>query len=571
MAELQLFQNIASNYPRGNPFDLDFTVQTTCNIGEVIPVLCEECVPGDFWRLGAELGIRCQPMNAPINDDLYGNIDYFFVPYRLLDENWVKFITGGTNGNYVGTLPVMPWQCKLSDNSSSLELTYSATAADAVAKAHTFWDYLGLPLPTDLDWFANKTPGTDSIPDIRAKPLAYPWLAYNMVRWYYYTDQNLNPDYMDNEEWKDLPQSYIYSNEIFTRPYRKDYFTSALPFQQRGTSPSLPLSGYLPVVMSGTSSTVDPRVGYSHEGGINKTLSWFGQGTNFLTGTDEPPYGSVDADGAPRDNYLYASAAGASSFTVSEMRQVFAIQKWMELNARGGARYNEFLQSHFSISPDDRTLQRPEFLGRHTQPIMISEVLQQSSTASGGALGDFAGHGISFSRNYTDGYKVEEYGVVLGLLSVMPTQSYFQGINRQWLRRSRFDFYFPEFANLSEQGIYNAEIYVQDDSADLDTSFLNTINGRVFGFQGVYDEMRIKSNRITGMMRDKLDYWHLARKFANAPALNEDFIMTKDTDFDRIFAVQDEDQLIVVCKNLLNGTSRPMPDVPDPGLIDHVY
>lgn len=567
MSELQLFRNVRGNNPYGNRFDLDFTVNTSCNIGEVVPVLFEECIPGDYWRLGAELGVRLQPMNAPINDDLYANIDYFFVPYRLLDENWVKFITGGTNGNYVGKLPVMPWQTKLADNDSSLELTYSASAKDAVAAPHTLWDYLGHPLPTDLDWFAGKTVGVDSIPDIRAKPMAYPWLAYNMIRWYYYTDQNLNPDYMDNVEWKDLPQSYIYSNSIFTRPYRKDYFTSALPFQQRGSPPSLPLSGHLPVSSYLNTEGELSKFGYRSAVADNpRTFAVDGTASDIL-----PPWNSALVYDIPRDGYLYAAAAGATTFTVSEMRQVFAIQKWMELNARGGARYNEFLQSHFGISPDDSTLQRPEFLGRHSQPILISEVLQQSSTVSGGALGDFAGHGISYSQNYTDGYKVEEFGVIIGLLSVMPSQSYFQGINRQWLRRSRFDFYFPEFANLSEQGIYNAEIYVQNDSADLDTDFLSTVNGQVFGFQGIYDEMRIKSNRITGMMRDKLDYWHLARKFANAPALNEDFIMTKDTDFDRIFAVQDEDQLIVVCKNYLAGSIRPMPEVPDPGLVDHVY
>lgn len=562
MAELQLFQNVAGNHPIGNPFALSYNVQTTCNIGECIPVLCDEVAPGDYFRIGAECGIRLQPLNAPINDRLVVDVDYFFVPYRLLDKNWVKFITGGTNGDYVGQLPVMPWSSKtLSDVDDSYP-EYGTVNKVAVKK--TLWDYFGHPLATDLNWYTDG----NNIPNIKARPLLYPWIAANMIKWYYYTDQNLNPEYMDNKEWDDLPASYKYSNNIWSRPYKKDYFTSALPFQQRGTAPSLPLSGYLPVVANypaGTSTSPLPngKVSYAID-------SQNPRGAGFLweAGTVDS---NVDNISSPANGFLYASADGASSFTVSEMRQVFAIQKWMELNARGGARYNEFLQSHFAISPTDRTLQRPEYLGRLSAPILVSEVLQQSSTASGGALGDVAGRGITFSREHLENYKAEEFGVILGFLSVMPSQSYFQGINRQWLRRSRFDFFFPEFANLSEQGIYNAELFVQDDSGDVDDDFLDTVNGQVFGFQGIYDEMRIKQNRITGMMRNELDYWHLARKFANAPNLNEDFITVKSSDFNRIFAVQDEDQVIVYFRNLLDGTSRPMPAVPDPGLVDHVY
>lgn len=561
MAELQLFENIPANNPVGNPFGLNYNVQTSCNIGECIPILCDECVPGDYFHIGLELGIRLQPLNAPINDNLIAQVDYFFVPYRLLWKDWVKFITGGTSGDFIAQIPVMPWS--VADLSESDDTPPSYGTANPVAISKTLWDYFGFPLATDLHWYSSG-----DIPNIKARPLAFPWVAANMIKWYYYTDQNLNPEYMDNQEWDDLPSSYKYSNEIWSRPYRKDYFTSALPFQQRGTAPALPLSGYLPVIGIG-----------GYDSGSNKFF-WnipvpnrdTGQAT--YGGQIEGSYVSQNADFPPPGDIrggLFASADGASSFTVPEMRQVFAIQKWMELNASGGARYNEFLWSHFSISPTDKTLQRPEYLGRLSTPILISEVLQQSSTASGGALGDVAGRGITFSREMLDNYKVEEFGLVIGFLSIMPPQSYFQGINRQWLRRSRFDFYFPEFANLSEQGIYNAELYIQDDSGDLDDDFLDTVNGQVFGFQGIYDEMRIKQNKITGMMRDTLDYWHAARKFANPPNLNEDFITVKSSDFDRLFAVQDEDQIIVYAKNILDNTVRPMPAVPDPGLIDHVY
>lgn len=563
MAELQLFQHIAANHLTGNPFALNYNVQTSCNIGECIPILCDECVPGDYFRIGLELGIRLQPLNAPINDNLIAQVDYFFVPYRLLWKDWVKFITGGTNGDFIANIPVMPWSI---DDLSEIDDTPPVYGtANKVAVSKTLWDYFGFPLATDLDWYSSG-----DIPNIKARPLAFPWVAANMIKWYYYTDQNLNPEYMDNQEWDDLPASYKYSNEIWSRPYRKDYFTSALPFQQRGTAPALPLSGYLPVVANDAQSASDFNVyfGFSDAGGDAKRAYLAPSEPSSTAGI---PYSGSIVTGAPGDNFMYAAADGASSFTVPEMRQVFAIQKWMELNARGGARYNEFLYSHFAVSPTDKTLQRPEYLGRLSTPILVSEVLQMSSTASGGALGDVAGRGITFSREMLDNYKVEEFGIVLGFLSIMPPQSYFQGINRQWLRRSRFDFYFPEFANLSEQGIYNAELYVQNDSVDADDDFLDTVNGQVFGFQGIYDEMRIKQNKITGMMRDTLDYWHAARKFANPPNLNEDFITVKSSDFDRLFAVQDEDQIIVYVKNILDNTIRPMPSVPEPGLIDHVF
>lgn len=561
MAELQLFEQIAANHPAGNPFALNYNVQTSCNIGECIPILCDECVPGDYFRIGLELGIRLQPLNAPINDNLLAQVDYFFVPYRLLWKDWVKFITGGTNGDFVAEIPVMPWS--INDLSETDDTPPSYGTANQVAVSKTLWDYFGFPLATDLDWYSSG-----DIPNIKARPLAFPWIAANMIKWYYYTDQNLNPEYMDNQEWDDLPASYRYSNEIWSRPYRKDYFTSALPFQQRGTAPALPLSGWLPVGAYVHSYEGIPQALISRE---TDPYGYASAAINLTNNSVRPPISESDYATIPRDGHIYALADGASSFTVPEMRQVFAIQKWMELNARGGARYNEFLYSHFAISPTDKTLQRPEYLGRLSTPILISEVLQMSSTASGGALGDVAGRGITFSREMLDNYKVEEFGIVLGFLSIMPPQSYFQGINRQWLRRSRFDFYFPEFANLSEQGIYNAELYVQNDSADADDDFLDTVNGQVFGFQGIYDEMRIKQNKITGMMRDTLDYWHAARKFANPPNLNEDFITVKSSDFDRLFAVQDEDQIIVYAKNILDNTIRPMPSVPDPGLIDHVF
>ena len=569
MAELSIFQYVKDNRPAGNKFDLSYNKHLTTNFGILYPVLADECVPGDYWRIGAETAVRLQPLLAPLMDSIDITVDYFFVPYRLLYDDWQKFITGGKKGTFTGNLPLYPWA----------RSDAGASNPEIMAAKNTLWDALGLPLPSDINLVDKDAAYLEKM---KTKPLAFPWLAYNMIHFYYYQDQNLTLS--DAEEWDEVPDEPVaqspnppsynngsfckYSNTLRNRAYVKDYFTSALPFQQRGTAPSLPLSGFVPVSGVGVGEVTTMA---SADG--NTSLNVYAPGDTSRSNPNQ-----IVSDGEPvmanfsisPEAQLGVDLSTGGTFTVPELRTIFQIQKWMELNARAGSRYIEFLQAHFGISPTDETLQRPEFLGRIVQPVVISEVLQTSQSSDTSTLGEFAGHGISYSSNFIDGYKVKEFGIVVGLMSIMPKSTYFQGINRQWLRRSRFDFYFPEFANLSEQGIYNAEIYVRDDTTDPDEDFVDTVNGEVFGFQGNNDEMRIKQNMVTGMMRDTFDYWHLARKFATPPELNEDFITVKADDFKRVFAVQNEDPFIVNFRNVLS-VDRPMPAIPDPGLIDHTY
>ncbi len=569
MADLSIFQYVKDNRPAGNKFDLSYSKHLTTRFGVLYPVLADECVPGDYWSIGAETAIRLQPLLAPLMDSIDVTVDYFFVPYRLLYEDWQKFITGGKKGTFTGNLPLYPW-ARADAGSQNPEI---------MSVKNTLWDAFGMPLASDIN-LGDKDAAY--LAKMKTKPLAFPWLAYNMIHFYYYQDQNLNLS--DAEEWDEVPDdpsaqnpnppSYNngsfckYSNTLRNRAYGKDYFTSALPFQQRGVAPSLPLSGFVPLSGLGVGEVTTMATADG-----NTSLNIYAPGDTSRANPNQ-----IDSSGEPimanfsvnPESQLGVELSGGGTFTVPELRTIFQIQKWMELNARAGSRYIEFLQAHFGISPTDETLQRPEFLGRIVQPVVISEVLQTSQSSDNSVLGEFAGHGISYSSNFIDGYKVKEFGIVVGLMSIMPKSTYFQGINRQWLRRSRFDFYFPEFANLSEQGIFNAEIFVRDDTTDPDNDFVDTVNGEVFGFQGNNDEMRIKQNMVTGMMRDTFDYWHLARKFANPPELNEDFITVKADDFKRVFAVQDEDPFIVNFRNILN-VDRPMPAIPDPGLIDHTY
>ena len=246
----------------------------------------------------------------------------------------------------------------------------------------------------------------------------------------------------------------------------------------------------------------------------------------------------------------------ATTFNVADLRLAFQIQKWMERNARAGARYTESLQAHFGVSPRDERLQRPEYIGGSKSPVIVSEVLQTSSTDATSPQGNMSGHGVSASSTFCGKYRATEHGLIMGILSIMPRSMYQQGHDRQWLRRSRYDFYFPEFANLSEQAITKAEIYA---------SAIENDNKMIFGYQGRYDEMRTKRNMVCGQMRSTFDYWHLGRIFSSVPSLNSDFVTCNP---DKRILRLHRSQVRVQFANLIKAW-RPMPIQSDPGLIDH--
>jgi hypothetical protein len=498
------FQHVGGVNLGRSVFDLSYEKKLTCDMGELIPIMCDEVVPGDVLKIGHELVIRFQPLVAPILHEINAYIHLFFVPYRLLWDDWEFFITGGVDGDYDGEEdPVLPRWTPTNYTEGSL------------------WDYLGLPV--------------DVMPT-GATPMAFPMYAYNFIYNNYYRDETLIDEVdLDNEE-------------ILIRAWEKDYFTSALPWQQRGTAPALPISG--------TTNAVWPGAAIQ-DGTLSAAVP------NFVTGSAVPNAyinGSQARDNL--ENFMNTNSvnlADATTFDISDLRLAFQIQRWLERNARAGMRYTEFLRSHFAVAPRDERLDRPEYIGGMKSPVVVSEVLQTSSTDVTSPQGNLAGHGIGVAKNFTGNYRVKEFGLIMGILSVMPRSAYQQGINRQWLRETKYDFYFPEFQNLSEQGIINAELWVTDANA--------TVNTTLFGYQGRYDEMRVKQNQVVAGMRDTFDYWHLGRQFSTLPTLNETFISCvprKD-----IFAVQDEDGLIVNVANKIKAV-RPLPIINNPGLIDHV-
>lgn len=488
------FQEVRSLYPGRSVFDLSYEKKFTCDMGQLIPIQCDEVVPGDVLSIGNQMVVRFQPLVAPIMHEINAFCHYFFVPYRILWEEWEDFITGGVDGDDASVLP-----------------TWNPTNT-AIG---SLWDYLGFP--------------TGIVPT-GALPIDFVRRAYNRIYNEYYRDENLITEVAETSEI------------ILNRCWEKDYFASALPWQQRGTAPALPISGTTKAVFPASSEGIATS-GYS---------AWKYSSTKptFLF--------TPDADsirGVLNNNTV--DLASATTFNVSDLRLAFQIQKWMERNARAGARYTEFLKAHFGVSPRDDRLQRPEYIGGTKNSVVVSEVLQTSSTDATTPQGNLAGHGLVAGQGFAAKYHVQEYGLIMGIMSIMPRTAYTQGIDRQWLRRSRFDFYSPEFSNLSEQAIERAEIYASAVEAE---------NRAIFGYQGRYDEMRVKRSMVCGLMRTDFDYWHLGRIFSSAPALNETFV--KCVPSKRIFAVESEPGLVCNVNNIIKAI-RPLPIQSDPGYIDH--
>lgn len=493
------FQNTGSVRPSKSVFDLSYSKLFTADMGQLIPIMCDEVVPGDKWEIGNELVIRLQPLVAPVLHKITAFVHFFFVPYRIIDDDWEEIITGGRNGD--STVPLPRFVPELADTSKG-----------------TLWDYFGLP--------------TGVVP-VGATPLVYPWRAYNRIWNEYYRDQNFMNE-IDEEQ-----------NEVLRRCWRKDYFTSALPWQQRGTAPALPITG---TSFADFTAAVQPYLAGTT--GIN-----FGAATESL----RPSSAVAEAGLLAALNNNTVDLSSATTFNPSDLRLAFQTQLWLERNARAGARYKEFIQAHYDETLEDFRAQRPEYIGGCTTPVIVSEVLQTSSTDATTPQGNMAGHGIAADRNTCAVYKAREFGLIMGILSVMPEAMYQQGIDRQWLRRSRFDFPFPEFVNLSEQAIEQCEIMAADTEIE---------NRAIFGYQGRYDELRVKRNLVCGDMRDTFAYWHLGRVFdpGTPPTLNADFLTCEPDK--RIFAVPSEPGLICQVGNIIRAV-RPIPITAEPGLIDH--
>lgn len=550
-----VMKHLFSQIPRAqisrSVFDRSHGWKSTFDSGYLVPFLVDEVLPGDSYKVKFNFLARLSTPVVPTMDNLFIDTFYFFVPYRLLWKHWEQF-----NGqqDYPGA-------------STDYLVPQTSAPAEGGFPVGSLEDYFGLPT---------------GVTGIKANELAA--RAYALIWNEWFRDENLqNPinlsSYAEISTASGLDDvglgdaGFVGSHKLLRRGKRHDYFTSALPWPQKGPGVELPLNGNANIIRDGDKAFAlgdaanTYSVGFSYNGQRGQLSKQLVSGD--VAGTNKLAQGTGSDLTAPLLGYaggLVADLSSVTAATINSLRQAFQLQKLYERDARGGTRYTEILRSHFGVVSPDSRLQRPEYLGGSESPVIINPVVQNSATGSTGAetpQGNLAAYGLASSTSAKHGFTKSfvEHGIIIGLLNVRADLTYQQGIPRMFSRRTRFDFYWPVLAHLGEQAILNKEIYAQGTSADDD----------VFGYQERYAEYRYFPSMITGKLRStdpqSLDVWHLSQKFDSLPTLSAQFIQDNPP-VSRILAVQDEPQFIID-SYIEMKCARPMPVYGVPGLVDH--
>lgn len=545
------FSDAPAMYMRRTKFDRSHVYKTTFDAGKLIPVFVDEVLPGDTTRMSVNYFARLATPIKPIMDNIYLDWFFFFVPNRLVWDHWQNFCFEQEDPD---------------DSTDYVIPTVTATGNSENAYVGSLWDYFGLPVNT-----------SGNLSGISALPFRGVYLIWN--EWF--RDENLQKsvkiqkgdanEVLDSSRSADQP-SWVFTSgtNIFPglacppRGKRHDYFTSALPWTQKGPGVSIGLAGTAPVqgefsisgFQTGTVTAEDTNnrlqalAVAGQEGRISgypKIASW--------------PTKNVTVSGLTQSG-LIANLDESSVFTINSLRTAFQMQKFYERLARGGSRYTEVLRSFFGVVSPDARLQRPEFLGSFTKMVNVNPIAQTSATDSTSPQGNLSAYGVTASKFHGFTKSFVEHGYILGFVCARADLTYQQGINKMWLRSTVYDFYWPTFAHLGEQAIELREIYAQGSEADT----------TVFGYQERYAEYRYKPSQITGKFRSSvvngsLDIWHLSQFFANAPTLNEEFII-ENPPIERVIAVPSEPEFLLDI-GFRYTTIRPMPMFGTPGLVDH--
>lgn len=525
MANNIAFNTISANRLKRAAHDLSHSRKFTMNMGDLVPIMCQDVIPGDSFQLKHEALVRIMPMLAPIYHNVNVYMHYFFVPYRLIWDAWEDFITGGKDGTAKPSFPRFIVKKEIGVNGKQL-----------LFKPGSLLDYLGYPVK-------QVTPDANfEITEANAFS-QLPLRAYQTIYNEYYRDQNLEDEInvskangiIELDTWAAQNDWRFQAGLMRKRAWEKDYFTSALPNTQRGTPMSIPVQGDAAVYANNNGQKRYLEIGDGFLANTNPNLGIKGTGLMPVTGND-----------------LFADLSTVSTATINELRQAFQIQRWLERSARSGARYTEVLQSFFGVRPRDSRLQRPEFLGGGKMPLSISEVLQTSET-SNTPLGEFAGHGITYGSTVKFRKFFEEHGIIMGIMSVLPRTAYCQGLPKLFTKFDKYDYFWQEFAHLGEQEIKNEEIYFNPNAAD---------NKGTFGYTARFNEYRYIPDTVHGNMLDSLSYWHMARMFPSRPALNAAFIKADPTN--RIFPVQDDTHKLIIQTHAQLKAIRPVPKYGDP-------
>ena len=508
-------------------FDRSFGYKTTFDAGYLIPFYADEVLPGDTFALKVTAFARLATPIKPVMDNMTMDTFFFFVPNRLVWDNWVKF-----NGEQ--------------DNpGDSVDFTIPRQFLQNVVSG-TLHDYFGIPVGNHGSFLEID---------------ALHFRAYNLIWNEFFRDQNMQDSVVvDKDDGTDDPADYV----LLRRGKRHDYFTSCLPWPQKGDAVSLPLGTTAPVL---SNLSPDDQPLFASVGGVTGGQLFAESNVEQPTVGVTSPVGIWDTSEVLKWDVpnLFTDLTNATAATINELRQAFQIQKMLEKDARGGTRYTEVIRAHFGVTSPDARLQRPEYLGGGSTPVNISPIAQTTPTdivpditVQGNLAGigtvQFSGHG--FAKSFT------EHGVLVGLVSVRADLTYQQGLDRMWSRQTRFDYFWPSLSHIGEQAVLRGEIFSDGTAAN---------DAVVFGYQERFAEYRYKPSLVTGKFRsglaDTLDVWHLAEEFSVAPVLGETFIQVNPP-IDRVIAVVDEPHFLFDSLFRLK-CARPMPLYGVPGLIDH--
>lgn len=529
-----LFSQVPKTEIPRSRFNRSHGLKTTFDAGYLVPILVDEVLPGDTFNLKTTLFTRVSTLISPIMDNLYMDTFFFFVPERLVFENFQRMCGEQDNPD---------------DSTDFLFPTITAPSG-------------GFPVGSLADYFGIPT-GVANL-EVRAEPFR----CYNLIYNEWFRDENLQDSVPFTKADRDVSTNYT----LLRRGKRHDYFTSALPWPQKGPGVELPFGGNATVPVqsfsanfpsaglyfssdSGSiSGSSNPNALVPVSGNLSNQSYYYhyaglsSKGNNVFTGTLATP--------------LTVDLSTATQVTINQFREAFQIQKWYERAARGGTRYTEILRSFFGVISPDARLQRPEYLGGNSNRIDISVVPQTSASGDVTPQANLAAFGVGATHKYNGFTKsFTEHGWIIGLVNVRADLTYQQGLNRMWSRSTKFDMYWPTFAHLGEQAILNKEIYAQGTAKD----------NEAFGYQERYAEYRYFPSQITGKFRSTyaqpLDNWHLAQKFDNLPTLSSQFI-EDNPPLSRILAVPSEPQFLLDCFFDMNCV-RPMPVYGVPGLVDH--